>query len=197
MVRPPKPRAPGDTETALELPYLLILSPNIFGAWAHAQLPVTSKKAKRTELWHTRLGVRGKDGVNEQSEALRTVRAIWALDPEFRDTPYSPPAHANKPFRMTLDADDRYNIVHLSSNYTIGPGAPTILAMPQKLYEPNPIDVERLMLSSMGAWINSRGVWEPPNPLTVEEWRQRGTMGRDHYVRVVYKGYLFPFGHRA
>src|SRR5262245_40525115 len=22
-------------------------------------------------------------------------------------------------------------------------------------------------------------------------------MGRDHYVRVVYKGYLFPFGHRA
>ncbi|HEY5073931.1 MAG TPA: hypothetical protein VII34_04490, partial [Pyrinomonadaceae bacterium] len=193
--RPPKPRAPGDSETALELPYLLILSPNIFGAWAHAQLPVTSKKAKRTELWHTRLGVRRKDGVDEQSEALRTVRAIWALDPEFVDGA-PPPAHANSPFRMTLDADDRYNIVHLSSNYTIS--LPAINGRTTRgIYEPNPVNVERLMLSSMGAWINSRGVWEPPNPLTVEEWRQRGTMGRDHYVRVVYKGYLFPFGHRA
>ncbi|MEP6707912.1 MAG: hypothetical protein ABJC05_10350, partial [Pyrinomonadaceae bacterium] len=196
ITRPPKPRAPGDTETALELPYLLILSPNIFGAWAHAQLPVTSQKAKRTELWHTRLGVRGKDRVDEQTETLRTVRAIWARDLSFRDDAFSPPAHANDPFRMTLDADDRYNIVHLSSNYTIilpaTGGHPT-----RRPYEPNPVNVERLMLSSMGAWINSRGVWEPPSPLTVEEWRQRGTMGRDHYVRVVYKGYLFPFGHRA
>ena len=194
--RPPKPRAPGDNETALELPYLLILSPNIFGGWAHAQLPVTSKKAKRTELWHTRLGVRRHDGVDEQNEALRTVRAIWALDLGFHDDPYSPPPHANDPFRMTLDADDRYNIVHLSSNYTISLPA-TGGRTTRGIYEPNPVEVDRLMLSSMGAWINSRGVWEPPNPLTVEEWRQRGTMGRDHYVRVVYKGYLFPFGHRA
>ena len=193
--RPPKPRAPNDNETALELPYLLILSPNIFGGWAHAQLPVTSQKAKRTELWHTRLGVRSKDGVDEQSDQLRTVRAIWALDPDFGDD-VPPPAHSNNPFRMSLDADDRYNIVHLSSNYTIS--LPAIGARTTRgIYEPNAVSVERLMLSSMGAWINSRGVWEPPTPLTVEEWRQRGTMGRDHYVRVVYKGYLFPFGHRA
>ncbi|HVS81799.1 MAG TPA: hypothetical protein VHE60_08690, partial [Pyrinomonadaceae bacterium] len=196
-VRPPKPRAPNPDETALEVPYLLILSPNIFGGWAHAQLPVTSKNAKRTELWHTRLGVRTNGGVDEQSELLRTVRAIWALDSSFHDDPFSPPLHANDPFRMSLDADDRYNIVHLSSNYTIS--LPAIGGRTTRgIYEPNPVSVERLMLSSMGAWINSRGVWEhPPDPLTVEEWRQRGTMGRDHYVRVVYKGYLFPFGHRA
>ncbi|HEV7682192.1 MAG TPA: hypothetical protein VGO68_08730 [Pyrinomonadaceae bacterium] len=195
MARPPKPRAPGDSETALELPYLLILSPSVFGAWAHAQLPVTSKKAKRTELWHTRLGVRSAGGVNETNQTLRTVRAVWALDNGFHDEWASPPPHANEPFRMTLDADDRYNIVHLSSNYTIM--RPATGNKPRQSYEPNPVEVERLMLSSMGAWINSRGVWDPPNPLTVEEWRQRGTMGRDHYVRVVYKGYLFPFGHRA
>ncbi|MEP6569924.1 MAG: hypothetical protein ABJC10_09135 [Acidobacteriota bacterium] len=196
VARPPKPRAPGDYETALELPYLLILSPNIFGGWAHAQLPVTSKKAKRTELWHTRLGVRHDDGVDEHNEALRTVRAIWARDLGFHDDAFSPPPHANDPFRMTLDADDRYNIVHLSSNYTISLPA-TNGRTTRESYQPNPVEVDRLMLSSMGAWINSRGVWEPPSPLTVEEWRQRGTMGRDHYVRVVYKGYLFPFGHRA
>ena len=186
-VRPPKPRLPQPNETALEVPYLLILSPSRFGAWAHAPLPVTSNNAKRTELWHTRLGVRSQGRVDEESDALRTVRAIWALDPEFRDDPLSPPVPADHPFRMSLDAADRYNIVHLSSNYAIS-----------RSYEPNPIEVERLMLSSLGAWINSRGVWELPNKsLTVQEWRHRGTMGRDHYVRVVYKGYLFPFGHGA
>lgn len=196
-VRPPKPRAPNPSETALELPYLLILSPSIFGGWAHSPLPVTSQKAKRTELWHTRLGVRSQGRVDEESDALRTVRAIWALDPGFHDEPFSAPAHENEPFRMSLDAYDRYNIVHLSSNYTIfrpaTEGRPT-----RSLYDPEPVNVERLMLSSLGAWINSRGAWESPiDALSVEEWRQRGTMGRDHYVRVVYKGYLFPFGHRA
>ena len=183
------------TKLRSNFPILLILSPSVFGGWAHAQLPVTSKKAKRTELWHTRLGVRSQGGVNEKNEALRTVRAVWALGPGFQDEWTSPPPHANVPFRMSLDADDRYNIVHLSSNYTIM--RPAVGNKPRQSYEPNPVEVERLMLSSMGAWINSRGVWDPPNPLTVEEWRHRGTMGRDHYVRVVYKGYLFPFGHRA
>src|SRR5437870_7235560 len=55
------------------------------------------------------------------------------------------------------------------------------------------------MRTSRGAWMKVRGAWTP-NPgsgLSVEEWRHRATTGRDNYVRVVYKGYLFPFGHRA
>jgi hypothetical protein len=36
------------------------------------------------------------------------------------------------------------------------------------------------------------------NPTTaLSEWVHRATMGRDHYVRIVYEGYLYPFGHRA
>ena len=31
----------------------------------------------------------------------------------------------------------------------------------------------------------------------LEQWRHIATLGRDHYVRVVYAGYLMPFGHRA
>ncbi|HWI65741.1 MAG TPA: hypothetical protein VNT75_28275, partial [Symbiobacteriaceae bacterium] len=56
----------------------------------------------------------------------------------------------------------------------------------------------RLMLSSMGAWLNLRGFWSrrPPG-FTVEEWRHRAAMGRDTYVRVVEPGYLFPYGHRC
>ena len=36
-----------------------------------------------------------------------------------------------------------------------------------------------------------------PLGLSVEEWRHRATLGRDHYVRIVYQGRLFPWGHRA
>jgi hypothetical protein len=59
--------------------------------------------------------------------------------------------------------------------------------------------VDLLALSSLGAWLDSRGAWDYPQPLglSVEEWRHRATLGRDHYVRVVYAGFLFPFGHRA
>ena len=52
------------------------------------------------------------------------------------------------------------------------------------------------MLTALGGWLDSRGAWEPPG-LSVEEWVHRAAMARDHYVRVVYRGFLFPFGHRV
>jgi hypothetical protein len=183
---PPELRKPTGIETSIEAPYRLILSPNHFAAWAHALKPVSSPTSKRIELWHTRHALRLDGKINEQEDRLRTVRAIWTRDYGFdKDDPGNVPQHSNKPFRMSLDSFDRHNIVHLSANYYINN------------YLPLPIQVERLMLTSLGTWMNVRGAWDPPSMLSVEEWRHRGTMGRDHYVRVVYKGYLFPFGHRA
>lgn len=130
--------------------------------------------------------------INEEEENLRTVRAIWTRDPGFnkddhndRSQHYPPEYPPYNPFRMSLDSFDRHNIVHLSANYNI------------LKYSPQPIQVNRFMLTSLGAWMHVRGAWNPTGALSVEEWQHRGTMGRDHYVRVVYKGYLFPFGHRA
>lgn len=192
----PRLRQPARTETALELPFRLILSPNRHAAWAHALAPVASPKTGRVELWHTRLATRVKDAVEEGDHRLRTVRALWARSgptPNQRfDTDLAgKPPHSNEPFRMSLDPADRFDVVHLTANFGIGTG--------RRRYRPRPVDVARLMLTSLGAWIDSRGAWEPPpgTGLSVEEWRHRGTMARDHYVRVVYKGYLFPFGHRA
>ncbi len=62
-----------------------------------------------------------------------------------------------------------------------------------------------MVLECLVAWLDLHGNWEPPTDnssenlggLGVTEWKQRGTLGRDHYVRVVYKGYLAPFGHKA
>ncbi|MCE7935450.1 MAG: hypothetical protein DYG96_12805 [Chlorobi bacterium CHB2] len=201
-------REPLLTETALETPYRLILSPNRFGGWAHLQGPVTlpttnpatNGSSERTELWHTRLGVmrssKNKAWVDEDSDYYRTLRAVWSPDyvkgghaPHYNPSdPISIESSIRNPFRMSLDAFDRDELVKLTSDF----------ALPDT--DERVVRVDRLMLSSLGAWMNVRGGWDVPianPPLSVEEWRHRATMGRDHYVRVVYKGFLFPFGHRA
>lgn len=179
------PAAPDDTQTALEIPYRLILSPNNHAGWMHRIEAVTSHG--RTELWHTRLGVRDIQGiVSQQMEKLRTLRAVWS--PDYASDPHAGPGHLPMvPFRMPLDKQDRHELVHLTSGFPISG------------FDPLPVQATMLMLSSLGAWTHVVGDWTPPATagLSVEHWRNRGTMGRDHFVRVVYAGFLFPFGHKA
>jgi hypothetical protein len=197
---PPPPgqqiRAPNPYETAIELPWRLILSPNEKSGWAHALNPVTH--SGRTELWHTRLGVLSAGKVGEGITANRTVRAVWSRDPNFpgflaKNAPETEVPDTPTPFRMSLTERDRYDIVRLTSDYTI------------PKYTPEAAQINRLMLSALGGFVDLRGHWEPPGPnaaggpglISLEEWRQEGTLARDHYVRIVRRGYLFPFGHRA
>ena len=188
----PRLAEPQPNETAIEAPTRLIVSPNSYGAWAHATGPAESARSRRVELWHTRLAVRAAGGVTEGDDFRRTIRAIWSPD-VFADDAFHEMAHENFPFRAPLDAYDRHQIVHLSGNHQLfKPGS-----NPKVRVVPLPIDVSRLMLSSLGAWMNVRGAWTPPSGMSLEEWRNRSTMGRDHYVRVVYAGRLYPFGHRA
>jgi hypothetical protein len=186
----PSPANPGPLETSIESPFRLIVSPNSYGAWTHAVKPVTYNG--RTELWHTRLGVRwGKGKINEDAALLRTMRAVWSPDYQASMTGPGDPGGTygtnDNPFRMSLNRQDRHEIVHLTSNFKIAN------------YTPLPVDVDRFMMSSLGAWMNVHGFWGdiPPVPLSVQSWRHRATMGRDSYVRVVYAGFLYPFGHRA
>ncbi len=177
--------APKEYHTAIEAPYRLILSPHVYAGWAHSYTPVTHNG--KTELWHTRLGVHKNSGaVDEHNDYYRTVRAVWSLD--YAPDPDFGPGSDNLPFRMSLNARDRHELVHLTSDFKY---------KKDTSYVPDSVQVNRLMLSSLGAWLNTRGAWEPPPGLSIEEWRHRGTMGRDHYVRVVYKGFLYPFGNRA
>ncbi len=191
------PVEPLKTETAIEVPWQLVMSPSIKAGWAHAIDPVT--KNNRTELWHTRLGVRitdpnhaGQYLVDEQQEFYRTLRAVWAQGFERGK---SPDANDSLPFRMSLTKNDRWQLVRLMSDYNI-----QIPAEVPLYYKPSPVQVERFMLSTLGAWMNTRGEW-PNAPASADmdilEWRHLATMGRDHYVRVVYKGFLFPTGHAA
>jgi hypothetical protein len=205
---PPRPPAKEHLPnvTAIEAPYRLFLSPSHMGGWAHAKGP--AQLNGRHELWHSRLGVKKQDRqkrwfIDEQDEWYRTMRAIWSpdFDPN-REKDYvngTPTPErwqhfsaANltlrNPFRMSLDARDRNELVHLMADSTVDAKWPSRVAK-----------VDQFMLTALGAWMHLRYGADVPlgTPLTVEEWRHRGTMGRDHFVRVVYKGYLFPFGHRA
>jgi len=54
------------------------------------------------------------------------------------------------------------------------------------------------MLSALGGWQKTRGQWvEPPIGYNLGEWKHIATMARDQYVKVVYLGWLLPFGHPA
>lgn len=195
----PRPALPGAQETAIEMPWRLIIAPHAGEAFRHATQPVTSPVTQRTELWHSRMvAPDAKGGVIEppRPDPARTFRAVWALTGEGSD-PNAPmsgtfptandlptTSHPTGPFLTALDDFDRFQITHLSSNFTISN------------YLPNALDANLLMLSALGGWLDSRGGWDPPG-LSVEEWVHRASMGRDHYVRVVYKGFLYPFGHRV
>ena len=196
IIPPPTIREPVPTETAIEAPWHLVLSPGPNAAWAHSASAVTLDT--RTELWHTRLAVRDHDSrgnpvPNESAE--RRIRAIWSPDytPGLFPPHYDPahPVDPRNPFRMSLDRNDRDQIVRLSSDATI------------RNYWPQSIPAEKLFLTSLGAWMDLFGTWPDPLPragrqlFSAEQWQHRAAMARDNYVRVVTAGFLLPFGHRA
>jgi hypothetical protein len=280
-------RAPEALETAIELPYRLILSPNREVTWLHASQAVTH--ASRTELWHTRLGLREDAGPGlELSPGQRAaLRAIWSPDYDPQD---APPLGKEDPDlgRAPMSPYDRHAIVVLTSAFS------GYVNEDNTDYLPLPIRAEQFILSPLGGWLKSRGAWDPPykwyslifplhpkpwqdyfqvvpidlprhldvraaeagqsreekgggesedtpasrsagtlvlpdvaaspvaspagdvllgkiskvflpsklgfrgeTPLSLSEWVHIATLGRDHYVRIVYEGHLYPFGHRA
>ncbi len=189
----PPLRAPEDTETAIESTWDLILSPHSESTFAHAATPVV--RNGRTELWHARLAVRQPSAAdptrfvpNETDASKRTLRAVWT-DP-FDINTFPPDADLG-PFRMSLKPLDRYQIVRLTSDFSL-----TTKPAPY-YFEPKTIDVEKLMLSALGAWQSTRYAAEAPHDFNLGEWKHISTMARDQYVKVVYLGWLLPFGHPA
>ena len=212
---PPPLTAPTFLETAIEIPWRIVLSPSKGVGWAHATEPETF--AGRTALWHTSLGKlktvkSGKttSEVIEEASAGNTIplRAIWSDD--FVDHTQLPQLDHEVPWRASLDPHDRTQIVILTAG-TLGYNVPGTVG-PGTEWTPVPIEASRLFLSALGGFLDSRGQW--PNPpiytytdpttgqsatqeLDLIEWDHQATLGRDQYVKVVYAGYLYPFGHAA
>jgi hypothetical protein len=183
-----RPFRPGRDVTALELPYRLLTSPIGAARWTH-RLDAAARNG-RTELWHTRLTTSARD---TGPDAPGRIRAIWSED-------YPRPDVAQligSPFRMPLDAQDRRMLVQMTTGFT----EPTVdpVEGPSETYRPRPANARRLVLSALGGLLDVDGAWDAPRPYDadVEGWRHLASLGRDHFVRVVYAGFLLPFGHAA
>jgi hypothetical protein len=226
---PPAIAEPGPRETAIELPWRLLITPTALRGpsrpgWRHARAPVVH--AGRAELWHTRL-VRVRQArpnappvmIETSDQATLPLRAVWS--PDFvAGGPLPPHLEDDEPFRSPMTPRDRDQIVILTSGFK---GYSQAVTGGEKPYRPQPVDVSKLYLSSLGGWLTSRGNWpdgvfyrylllgripaapadarvELPTavaPLDLVEWSHIAAQGRDHYVRIVYDGFLYPFGHRA
>ncbi|MCU4157425.1 hypothetical protein J1N10_15720 [Carboxylicivirga sp. A043] len=200
------------TDTSIEAPTLMYISPNQVNDFVHerqlklrehqeqkqligkapgnfnlAADNLTTNKGSIAELWHTILGVKLKNSqTSRQLSAFKTIRALWA-DEANADYKILPPL--GQPFMASLDGNDRHVLVHTTSNYSI------------PHYYPKAVPVKNLMLTSLGAYLDWHAFFDVPSPadteLNIIEWEHLATLGRDHYVKVVREGYLFPFGHRA
>lgn len=180
------PHQPSPDVTALEVPYRLIVTPIEAARWTHRNHPVTDARSGRTELWHTRLTTSPKDS---GPDVDAKVRAFWSPDYPIDPLPLlSPPL----PYRMSLDPLDRKMLVQLMAGFN------ETTAGTRRAYAPVSTRTHHLILSALGASLDSEGNWPTrPTGVGLEQWRHICTLGRDQYVRVVYAGFLCPFGHHA
>ncbi|HTQ38663.1 MAG TPA: hypothetical protein VMJ32_06530, partial [Pirellulales bacterium] len=114
------------------------------------------------------------------------------------------------------DADDYAFVSKDTDDYQVtkpdGTGTVTVSVPQEGILVPRPFQEYDLTLSSLKA--NLRSLWqgEPPAPyvsdkvgfvqfyqeaLNVEGYTHRASYGRDAFVQVSYKGFLFPLGHRV
>ena len=99
---------------------------------------------------------------------------------------------------------DRDQIVILTSGFN---GYYVRVAGAKAPFTPAPVQASRVFLSALGGWLSARGSWkELPSYDTpdsgvftfdLSEWVHLATEARDHYVKIVDEGFLYPFGHRA
>lgn len=77
------------------------------------------------------------------------------------------------------------------------------------MYRPRALKVRELTLTALGGTLRHDSDFVPPaaarhiihgplfDSMAVERWQHWTVLGRDAFSEVVYKGYLFPIGHRA
>ena len=167
--------------TAIELPRHLVLQPfpeqTESGAKVEARFDFHPKKLgdlQRSVLWHARLASGGVAVVHDRPAD------DWACPP-LPGAPLNP-----RPECLALLPEDRRAILEAT------------VADLDKNGKPAPYQAKRprlLAFTALGAWLDLDATFDGNAPL--RRWTHRTTHGRDHYVKVVYDGFLFPIGVRA
>lgn len=190
LLRPPAIVPPTATETAIELPWRLVISPGPAARWQHRIRADTA--AQRTSLWTTRL-VHDEDGAPTDPAAGSggPIRAIWSPDHATAG-----PGDGGGLQTTSLTADDRRDLVDLTSRfpgtYVLGDASANAGRRDAGL----PAEARHLALSALGGFLDASGRWDVAG-IDLTSWTHRATLGRDQFVQVTYRGRLFPFMHRA
>ena len=171
---PPLQRPDLDRQTAIEIPYRLLLSVDNASGWSHT----TTAPTDLSELWNTRLAFRkplgaGRFVIDERpSSGPRQGRVYYTPDLDAPEDPVS----------TSLTSKQRPQIAHLSCDPS--PAA-------------HAFDVRELMLTALGGTLHLDTGWNPPLGFDVTLWQHTASFGRDQYVRVGQRGFVAPYGHRA
>jgi hypothetical protein len=192
---------PGVSQTAIEAPWRLILSPGPAQRWLHALKAATHKDPKdgrrRTELWHTRLATRLTKPTPRVEEG-GSLRAVWTPGFVRSTVPSIGDLGPNPPERTSLRPNDRYQIVRLTSDRGLhlqGTNTP---------YVPKPVHADRFALSGLGVFMDTTGTWPNVQDTSIDpdwfsdvvEWDHRAALGRDNFVRVIHSGFAYHWGHQ-
>jgi hypothetical protein len=184
-------KVPSPTETAIEFPYRLFISPDE---------DENGGKGENAWRWQRSLPTEGREGweplwnlsyENSHFDPLApvppTIRAVWS--PDFGCNNSCDPEPLFVPF--TLSPRNRNDIVVQSHQE----GAEHLA----------PVNANKLILTPLGAWSDLYGLWADldqfstgtPQDKSLESWEHLTTMGREHRVVIIRRGSLFPFGHKA
>jgi TAT (twin-arginine translocation) pathway signal sequence len=185
------PQVPSSEETAIELPYRLVISPNASAQFQSSKTPDPQSK-KRVELWHSRL----KSGseleiADPNSKRWQAIRAVWSPDfPLDKPPDPFPDSSSSVPVCQPMNGDDRKGLVRSSTTFN---------GQTQNLqwFNPFAMPVKTLALSSLGGSLDGKVNWEPLQDLSVEGWEQRTAVLRDNLVKLQFKGFLICTGHRC
>ncbi len=194
--RPKNPPAePQPLETSIELPYRLVISPNEFGQFRNSPERDQHEHPESAELWHSSLitGAEEPDR-NEQdkrSHRFQTIRAVWSPDiGATKDTRIPFETEDGGGHDLPMTALNRSDIIKAFTDYTL-------LTQQNELFNPVSMPVRTLALSSLGGWIDGAVAWEPPLNTDLASWQQRTAAARDNLVKLEFKGFLVPTGHRV
>ncbi|ESQ88358.1 hypothetical protein ABAC460_17000 [Asticcacaulis sp. AC460] len=171
--------------TDIEIPFRLHMTPLSTAGFTHAS-DVVDHGSPFTELWHTRMGTRVSDWV--LGDTPQPLRAVHTDDGQFEvgfclgDTFPCP--------TWPLDPRDRRDLVALMSAPTTLDGTPRT---------PLPATARHLRLTALGGSMDAEGLWNDNLALDSDlvAWKHITSIGRDQFVRVIYDGFLYPFGHAA
>lgn len=207
-----------DNFTDIELPWRVHLSPD-----EHARLTTSSRRLAGDASFNPLFYLRPYATAEQQRRGTAMppspdlpLRAVASPDhgvlPWLHFGATAPVAGTRLPVdrvRTALDEEDRNELVWLSGRWgqRALAGSANVESR-RNVYVPQPVRAQRLLLTAFGGSMRATANWDPPTlefdgrqdgihqvAMTVEEWDHVSTLGRSHFERVIYRGYLLPLGY--